>query len=308
SMVDYPALSLPVPLYRLNLAVPDPGRATELDFRLYMGPKSFNVFEEYPDYAQLDAVVDQDLIPLCFCNIPGVQTIAHFLLWFLSVLYGLVGNWGVAIMILTLVVRGSLVPLNFRMQKSMRAYGEKMGKLKPKLDALQKKHANDRKALQKEMVKFQQENKMYPPVGGCLPMFITLPVFIGLFTALRVSYDLRQEPFMLWVNDLSQPDALFDIGLSWMPHFNLLPIIMAALWYWLQAGTPLPKDPQQRQMMKIMRFMPVFMMVVLYNYASGLMVYMVTSSLFGLVEQRIVRNILGPPSAEGSAFTPQTPM
>ena len=209
-------------------------------------------------------------------------------------------------MVLTILVRGALVPLNFRMQKSMRAYGAKAAKLKPKLDEIQKRYANDRKALQQHMMAFQREHKMFPPVGGCLPMFVTIPVFIGMFTALRTSYELRQQPFMLWIDDLSQPDALFETGLEWLPHFNLLPILMVGLWWFLQSGTPLPNDPQQRQMMKIMRFMPLMFGVMLYTYASGLMVYMITSSLFAIVEQRVTRKILGPVSGDAAAFgTPQ---
>jgi len=144
--------------------------------------------------------------------------------------------------------------------------------------------------------------KSPPPIGGCLPMFVTIPVFIGLFTALRISYDLRQQPFMFYIDDLSQPDALFTLGFEWMPYFNLLPLLMVGLWWWLQSNTPLPTDPQQRQMMKIMRFMPLMFGVMLYSYASGLMVYMITSSLFALVEQRVTRKLLGPVSGDAAAF------
>ena len=227
---------------------------------------------------------------------------ARLLMWLMGVFHDIVGNWGFAIVLLTLTVRGLLVPINFRMQRSMRAYGAKMQKLKPKLDEIQKRYANDRAALQQKMVEFQRENKIFPPLGGCLPMFMTIPVFLGLFTAIRVSYDLRQQPFVLWINDLTQPDRLLPLGLDWLPHFNLLPILMVGLWYWLQSATPLPTDPQQRQVMKIMRFMPFMFGVMLYNYGAGLMVYMVTSSLFGLVEQRITRRLLGPVNPEAAAF------
>jgi YidC/Oxa1 family membrane protein insertase len=93
-------------------------------------------------------------------------------------------------------------------------------------------------------------------------------------------------------------DRMFHLGIPFVEHFNLLPLLMVALWWLLQRGTPLPKDPQQRQMAVMMRFMPLMFGVLLYNYAAGLMVYMITSSLWGIVEQRITKKILGPISPD----------
>jgi YidC/Oxa1 family membrane protein insertase len=304
---DTPAFSVPVA--RFTLALPRPAAAaasSEVAYRLYLGPKSFRVFDERAEYAPFVEVVDQSLDPMCFCSIPGARTMAHFLLWLLGALYDVVGNWGFAIVCLTILVRGSLVPLNFKAQKAMRAYGAKMGVLKPKLDAIQTRYKNEPEVLRAKMVEFQREHKLIPPVGGCLPLFVTMPVFLGLFTALRVAYELRQQPFFGWIDDLSRPDQLFELGFGFLPWFNLLPIIMVFMWLWLQSSTPLPNDPQQRQVMKIMRYMPFMFAVMLYNYASGLMVYMITSSAFGLIEQRVTRRILGPvdPNAAGLGATP----
>jgi YidC/Oxa1 family membrane protein insertase len=303
---DTPAFSVPIARYALRLPAPVAGGTSTAAFRLYLGPKSFRVFDERPEYERFDAVLEQSLDPMCFCSIPGARTTAIFLLWLLGKLYDLVGNWGIAIVCLTILVRGSLVPLNFRAQKAMRAYGAKMAKVKPKLDAIQTRYKNDPEVLRAKMMEFQREHKLIPPLGGCLPLFVTFPVFIGLFTALRVAYELRQQSFVGWIDDLSRPDQLFEIGLGFLPWFNLLPIIMVAMWLWLQSSMPLPTDPQQRQMMKIMRFMPFMFAIFLYNYASGLMVYMITSSVFGLVEQRVTRRILGPvdPNAAGMNMTP----
>jgi len=302
--VGHGLFSVPVANYRFNLRVPDDGAITELEFRLYIGPKSAGVFAEREAYERYDPVMEVDLTPVCPCTIPGATTMAQGLLWGLRQLHWLVGSWGVAIMLLTLIVRGSLVPLNFRMQKSMRAYGARMQVLKPKLDEIKERNAKDPKKMQQEMIAFQRENKLFPPLGGCLPLLVTIPVFLGLFTALRVAYELRAEPFLGWIHDLSLPDRLFELGLPFVPYFNILPILMVSLWLVLQMGTPLPTDPQQRQMMKIMRFMPVLFGVMLFNYASGLMVYMVTSSMLGIVEQRVTRKILGPPPAVGGAAMP----
>lgn len=300
----HPWHSVPVAIYSLNVPMPETGGETRMKFRVYLGPKTPAVFNTRPEYERFDSLMDVDLTPVCFCDIPGARSMARFLLWILRGLHSLVGNWGFAIVLLTILVRSVMVPLNFRMQKSMRKYGAKMMRLKPQLDEIQKKHANDRKKLQLAMAQFQREHKMIPPLGGCLPMLlISFPVFIGLFTALRVAYELRCQPFLFWIGDLSQPDALFEIGWSFLPYFNLLPIVMVVLWMILQMKTPLPNDPQQRQMMKIMRYMPLLFGVMLYNYAAGLMVYMITSSLFALGEQKLTRALLGPPPTEGGVMT-----
>jgi YidC/Oxa1 family membrane protein insertase len=257
------------------------------------------VFGEQPEYERYLPLMDFDLTPAgCFCDMPGARPMAQLLLWVLRRLHSLVGSWGLAIVLMTLLVRGSLVPLNFRMQKSMRAYGIKAARLKPRLDELKVRYSKDPKQYQAKMVEFQRENKMFPPLGGCLPMFITIPVFLGLFTALRVTYELRHQPFLGWIDDLSQPDHLFELGFDFLPWFNVLPVLMVVLWIVMQLGTPLPTDPQQRQMMKIMRWLPVVFGVFLFSYAAGLMVYMITSSLWGIGEQRITKRILGPLPAD----------
>src|SRR5690606_31395776 len=137
---------------------------------------------------------------------------------------------------------------------------------------------------------------------------VTMPIWFGLFTSLRVMYELRHAGFISPIDDLSQPDRLIELGWSWLPHLNVLPLLMVALWLYLQMGTPLPKDPQQRPMMLMMRFMPIMMGIFLYNYASGLMIYMCTSSLWGIVEQKVTKRILGPVSSEASGMTPMPMM
>ncbi len=290
----------------LTLAVPALGETTSLRFRVYLGPKSSSIFED--EYARFVPVMEGDLDPAnsgCCCPIPGVLELAKFITWVLKGLYYLVGNWGFAIMLLTLVVRILLSPLNFNMQRTMRAHGAKMAELKPKIDAIQKQHKDDPKQLQMEMMKFNKEHKLLSaPLKGCLPILVTMPIWFGMFTALRVMYELRHEGFFGWIDDLSTPDRLFPTGIDWTPvaHFNLLPIIMVSLWIYLQLGTPLPKDPQQPQMMTMMRFMPIMMGVMLYNYAAGLMIYMCTSSIWGIVEQRVTKRLLGPVNPDASTM------
>lgn len=299
------AHSMPRALLRLALPVPAVGAATVATFGAYLGPKSFRVFDESPEHARFLPILDVDLEPpCCGVTVPGGLQMATLLVKLLSWFHDGVGHWGVAIMLLTLLVRGLLAPLNFRMQKSMREYGKRMAVVKPKLDALKTKYADDQKAYQQAMLQFQREHKLMPPLGGCLPIFLTMPIYIGLFTALRTAYDLRQEGF-LYIADLSHPDAFLSLSF-WPHHFNLLPLLWITLMLVLQLKMPLPTDPQQRQMQQIMRFMPLMFGVMLYNYAAGLLVYMVTSMLWTFVESAITKKILGPidPNAAAMAPTP----
>lgn len=292
--------------YDIALTVPERGAETRVSFGLYFGPKSARVFETLADPKLLQPVIHEDMASSCFCAIPGDRFMAKTLLKLLGWFHDVVGNWGIAIIMLTILVRGLLSPINFRMQKSMRVYGARMAVLKPKLDALKTKYGDDQKAYQQAMVAFQRENKMLPPLGGCLPIFLTMPIYIGLFTALRTAYDLRHQPFVSWIDDLSRPDSL--ALLPFWPHmFNLLPFVWIGLFLWMQLKTPLPTDPQQRQTMMIMRFMPVMFGVMLYGYASALMVYMITSMVWSLIESAITKRILGPMDPNVAAMAP-TPM
>ena len=155
-------------------------------------------------------------------------------------------------------------------------------------------------------VAFQREHKLMPPLGGCLPIFLTMPIYIGLFTALRTAYDLRQQPFAGWIQDLSLPDALATIGF-WPHQFNLLPLLWIALFLFMSLRQPLPTDPQQRSMQRMMRIMPLMMGVMFYGYAAGLLLYMVTSMCWSLVESAVIKKILGPVDPNVASMTP-TPM
>ena len=292
--------------YGLRLAVPAPGAETRVSYGLYFGPKSFRVFATLPQPELFAPILDVDLnSPCCFdISVPGGRPMAKLLLRLLGWFHDVVDNWGFAIMMLTILVRGLMLPLNFRMQKSMRVYGARMAILKPKLDALKRQHGDDQRAYQQAMVAFQRENKMIPPIGGCLPIFLTMPIYLGLFTALRTCYDLRQQPFILWIEDLSQPDALFGLGF-WPDQFNLLPLVWIGMFVWLQTRMPLPTDPQQRQMQQMMRFMPILFGVMLYYYAAALLVYMVTSMLWSMVENAFVKRVLGPIDPNVAAMAPQ---
>jgi YidC/Oxa1 family membrane protein insertase len=261
---------------------------------VYAGPKDPDVF--VGDYAAHRVVLDDDLVQSTFCTIPGVGTIAKGLLAILGFFHGLVGNWGVAIILLTLCVRGALFPLNRRSQTSMARYQKKMKRVQPRLEEAKKRFADDPKKLREAQARIMQEEGAFPPLGGCLPIFLQMPVFFGLFSALRVSFDLRQAPFFGWIDDLSRPDQLMYIGLELpiLPSFeylNVLPILMVVLWILQQMGMPKPADEQAARMQKMMMFMPAVFGVMLYNYAAGLSLYMMTTSGMSIIEQKVIKKI-----------------
>ncbi|MEZ6005784.1 MAG: membrane protein insertase YidC [Planctomycetota bacterium] len=271
----------------LNLAIPADGERLVCAFRLYSGPK------ERDEFASI-LPAHEGLLRKDLGYFDGIAT---FLLKVLQMFHGLVGNWGVAIILLTLTVRLALFPFNRRSQTHMARHATKMKRVQPKINEIKEKYKNDPKKLREEQARIMQEEGAFPPLGGCLPPLVQIPIFFGLFSALRVAFELRHAPF-LWVTDLSMPDRLAHLG--WNTHLpfvgvldwlNILPLLMVVLWIVQQKVMPKPTDPQAMQMQKMMMWMPILFGVFLYNYAAGLSLYMVTSSLFGIFEYTIVRRI-----------------
>jgi YidC/Oxa1 family membrane protein insertase len=269
----------------VQFPAPEAGQSRILTFALYAGPKDENHFVSAT--AAHEAVLEEDLSTF--------SGIGRFLTYVLRKLDVLSGNWGVAIILLTLLIRLVLFPLNRRAQTAMARYAAKMKRIQPRLDELKKKYEDDAQKQRQEQAKIMQEEGAFPPLGGCLPIFLQLPIFFGLFSALRTSFDLRQAPFFGYITDLSRPDHLVPFGdalpvLGWT-HFNLLPILMVILWIGQQKTMPTPTDENARRMQRIMMFMPIAMGVFLYNYAAGLSLYMMTQSTFGIIEQLVIKRL-----------------
>jgi YidC/Oxa1 family membrane protein insertase len=268
----------------IDLELPGPGQSTQLVYTLYAGPKDHTYFTAASPFHR--QVVSSDLSTF--------SSIGRFLTAVLLLLQKGVSNFGVAIILLTLLVRLALFPLNRRAQTAMARYQSKMKRLQPLLEGLKKKHEDDPQRLRQEQALLMQKEGAFPPLGGCLPVFLQLPIFFGLFSALRTNFELRQAPFVAWISDLSRPDRLFELGEGLpfgLTHFNLLPILMVVLWIWQQKAMPQPTDEQARSMQRIMLFMPPVMGVFLYNYASGLSLYMITQSLLGIVELKVIKKL-----------------
>ncbi len=284
------AWMFPVADLQVGTTMPVPGETRTLHYRAYAGPKK---------PAELEAV-SEDLLGLVHGDLkaflPGVESIAKLLLVVLRGVQSLVGNWGVAIILLTFGMRALLFPLNRRSQTAMARYTKKMKRLQPQIDELKKRYEKDPTKLRKAQGELMQKEGAMPPLGGCLPMFLQIPVFFGLFTALRTSIDLRQAPFFGWITDLSRPDRLMKIDLDThlpflgtIEYLNVLPPIMMALMLLQQRFMPKPADEQAARMQKMMMFMPIVFGVFLYNYAAGLSLYMITSSTLGMFEMTVIK-------------------
>jgi len=189
-----------------------------------------------------------------------------------------VGSYALAIILLTIFIRLLIWPLQNASMKSMR----KMSKLSPIMNELRTKYKDDPQRMNQEMMKLYKEYGVNP-VGGCLPMFVQIPIFISFYTMLGSAIELRNSSF-LWVRDLSQPDTVAHIlGFP----INILPIVMAGAQIWQMQITPKTGDPAQQRMLYIM---PVIFLIFCYNYASGLALYWTVSTLFTVAQTYLTRN------------------
>lgn len=249
-----------------------PGQTNTQRFQIYAGPKLYAQLAKF-EHGEA-AIMDFGMFKI----------VCQALLNFMNLLHSFVGNYGVAIVLMTVCVKAVLWPLQSKANKSMR----KMSALAPKMQALKEKFKDDPTKMNTEVMKLYKEHGVNP-VGGCLPMLIQFPIFIGLFTMLRQVAELRNESF-LWVKDLSQPDTLFTIpGLGFIPVLgtpagltvNVLPILMGATQFWLMKMTPNTGDAMQR---RVMMFMPLIFLVFCYNFAAALALYYTTQNLLSILQ------------------------
>ena len=206
--------------------------------------------------------------------------------WLLTNLFKLTGNFGVAIILLTVIVRGIMFPVAQKQFSSMAA----MRALQPKMKALQERHKEDRTKLQEETMKLYKSEGANP-LSGCLPIFLQIPVFFALYKVLMVSIDMRHQPFVLWIKDLSAPDPLHILNLFGLLHYTppsflaigILAVILGITMHFQFKLNPAAMDPAQQQVMAIM---PWMMMFVMAPFASGLLIYWITSNLLTVAQQQ----------------------
>lgn len=216
------------------------------------------------------------------------------LVWVLNLFNGWIPNFGVAIILLTILVRLLFWPLTRKSTEGMK----KMQELQPLMKEIQAKYKDNPQRLQQETWQLYREKKVNP-MSSCLPMLIQIPVFIALFNVLRSAVELRYAPF-LWIADLSEPEGLFA---SWFPFggLNLLPILMAVSTALQSYFTPSTGDKKQQQMMMVM--MPAMMLIMFYSFPSALSLYWFLSNIFSIVQMWLIRRQTAAKQAE--VLTPE---
>jgi YidC/Oxa1 family membrane protein insertase len=240
----------------------DAGASVTREFQLYAGPK---------EYKRLAALGNKQEEVMEF---GWFGRIAEALLWGLMVLYKIIPNYGIAIIIITIIIKLLFWPIQAISTRSMK----RMQELQPLIAKLKEKYPDDPQKQQQEMMKLYREHKVNP-MGGCLPLLAQIPVFIALYNMLRTVIELRGAKF-LWINDLSLPDTIFTI--AGFP-VNPLPLLMCATTLWQQKLTPTANvDPTQQKMMMLMPLMFVFMF---YSMSSGLVLYWTVQNLLSILQQ-----------------------
>ena len=216
--------------------------------------------------------------------------LCYGMVWVLNLFYALIPNYGVAIILLTILVRILFWPLTHKSTMGMR----KMQEIQPLLKEIQAKYKGNPQRLQQETWQLYREHKVNP-LSSCLPMLVQIPVFFALFVVLRGAVELRFAPF-LWIKDLSQPEALFA---GWFPFggLNVLPILMAATMALQSALTPSAGDRSQQRMMMV--FMPIMMLVMFYNFASALSLYWTLSQVISIAQTWWIRKKYGTSATSG---------
>lgn len=255
------------------------GKPSSNIFHLYAGPK------EHGRLAALKSGLEY-IIDYGFFSV-----IARPLFWVLKFFYRYVGNYGWAIILLTIVVRIPFIPLVSKGQRSMK----KLQEIQPKMNEIREKYKKDPQKMQQEMMELYKKYKVNP-MGGCLPMVLQIPVFFALYKVLLVSIELRGAPFMLWITDLSAPDTLF----GHIAGFSLggpLPYLMGITMIIQQKMTPSGMDPKQAKMMMLM---PVIFTFMFLNFASGLVLYWLVNNLLSIGQQFFINKKTGIKAASAS--------
>ena len=259
-----PMLVLPIPAVELK-----PGEKRTWEAQFYLGPKDYSRLKKLG--MGLDRSVDFGFFS------PLAKLANSSLVYFHKV----TGNYGAAIVILSLIIQLLLTPLSYKSFKAMAV----MKKIQPEMQAIQKKYKDDPKRMNQEVMDLYKRHGTNP-LGGCLPMLLQIPVFFSLFNALRNSWSLHGAPFVFWIKDLSAPDTLFGhipaaIPLVGGTAVGLLPLVMGGVMFLQQSMSPQTSDPSQAAMMK---WMPIIFTFMFLNFPSGLVLYWLINSTWGFAQ------------------------
>jgi YidC/Oxa1 family membrane protein insertase len=272
---EYYAKKLGEDLYDVGVVLPvgaiEPGDVKKISVPFYAGPQEQDHLSKVAP--GLDLVVDY-----------GVLTVISApLFWVLALINKAVQNWGVAIILLTVLIKLAFYPLSAKSYRSM----AQMRVIGPKLQKLKEQYGDDRQRLHTAMMELYKTEKVNP-LGGCLPIVVQIPVFIALYWALLNSVEMRQAPFMLWVHDLSAPD----------PYY-ILPIVMGITMIIQTKLNPTPPDPIQA---KVMMIMPIAFSVFFFFFPAGLVLYWVVNNVLSIAQQwYVTRSVEQAKAAKGHA-------
>ena len=234
-----------------------PGESVNFDYLAYLGPRDLDIVKQVGH--RLDESID-----FGFFSVLALP-LRHVLMFF----YGFVGNFGVAIILLTVIIKMLFWPLTQKSYTSMKS----MQKLQPEMQRLREKYKNDKERLNKEMMQMYKEKRVNP-LGGCLPMVVQIPVFFALYKTLMVDIGLRQAPFVFWLSDLSAKD----------PYY-ITPVIMGITMFIQQKMSPTSMDPNQA---KIFMLMPVVFTFMFLNFPAGLVIYWLVNNLLTIFQQYLI--------------------
>ena len=238
-----------------------PGEERTFETTAFVGPKLQAQLEEIADSLKL--TVDYGWLTI----------ISQPLFWLLSLVYTYVQNWGVAIIVVTILIKAAFYKLTEASGRSM----AKMREIQPRMKALQDRYKDDRQALSQAMMELYKREKVNP-AAGCLPILIQMPFFLAFYWVLLESVEMRQAPFALWITDLSSRDPFF-----------ILPIIMGAAMLFQQKLNPAPADPVQA---KVMQIMPIMFTVFFAFFPSGLVLYWVTNTILSIGQQWYINKVV----------------
>lgn len=241
--------------------VVNPGQSATVSQRLFVGPKDIDILK-----AQGNSL-EQSL------DLGWFTVLAKPLLYSLKYFYGYVGNYGISIIIITVILKLFFFPLTHKSYKSMKG----MQKIQPKMAELKEKHKNDRDAMNKAVMELYRDHKVNP-LGGCLPMVVQIPVFFALYKALMFSIELRHAPFFLWITDLADKD----------PYY-VTPVIMGVTMFIQQKMTPSQMDPIQQKMMLAL---PVVFTFMFLSFPSGLVLYWLVNNILTIGQQMYINKIV----------------